>query len=608
MLVSYESTSIARIITKLNVEYFLPAIQRPYVWKTEQLIRLFDSILKGYPISSFLFWDLQEENKGNWDIYKFIENFTYGDTHNEMASTDGLSVNLVLDGQQRLTSLFIGLRGTYTTKRKYKRSNSSDAWTKQQLYINLLKDPKLDDNDDVSTEVSYGLSMFESQPENTDTSYWFRMGKVLEFDDAEKFEDFKETLIESLPDTITRREETLVARNLNRLRKVMWEDDVISYYTEMSQSYDRVLDIFIRANDGGTKLSKSDLLLSMMTSKWGARNAREEIYDFVNTLNTGLTRENNIDKDVVMKSCLLLSDLPHTYKVSNFTKENLEKIESNWDAIKESLVKTLQLVNQFGIDAKTLTSANALLPIAYYLIKNRRITFNTTEQSSNETALSIRRWLLVSLLNSTFGGTSDRTIGLAKDIINEHGLATNKFPLTHLTYGLRKHGTYTQLDTEFIESILTTQYGDRTCFLALSLLHEGRNFGDTNYHIDHIFPKSLFTTANLRSHGVSESNITAYQSYCNRLGNLQILSSLENTQKSARDFSVWISSRDDLYKREYCIPSDTSLYDFDRFIDFVNRREQMLKKRLQNNLSLHSTSFAEQTNAKPKEEIEEVFF
>ena len=261
---SYESTSIARIITRLNVEYFLPAIQRPYVWKPEQLIRLFDSILKGYPISSFLFWDLKQENKRNWDIYKFIENFTFGNTHNEIASTDGLNINLVLDGQQRLTSLYIGLKGTYTTKRKYQRSNSINAWVKQQLHLDLLKDPKIDD-EDVSTEVSYGLAMFESTPPNTDKNYWFRVGEILEFDDFDKFDEYKEKLIDELPDTMTRAEEKLLEKNLNRLRKVIWEDDVISYYTEVSQSYDRVLDIFIRANDGGTKLSKSDLLLSMMT-------------------------------------------------------------------------------------------------------------------------------------------------------------------------------------------------------------------------------------------------------------------------------------------------------------------------------------------------------
>jgi uncharacterized protein with ParB-like and HNH nuclease domain len=140
---SYESTTIVKIINKLNRNYFLPAIQRSFVWKSDQIIRLFDSLMKGYPISSFLFWDLKPESKQQWEIYKFVENFRYGDTHNEIAETDGFDVTLVLDGQQRLTSLMLGLRGSYTVKTKNKRINNPDAWTRQHLYLDLLKDPNL---------------------------------------------------------------------------------------------------------------------------------------------------------------------------------------------------------------------------------------------------------------------------------------------------------------------------------------------------------------------------------------------------------------------------------------------------------------------------------
>ena len=580
---SYHSTTIASIITKLNAEYFLPAIQRPYIWKPDQLVRLFDSIMNGYPISSFLFWDLKEENKRNWDIYKFIENFSYGDTHNEIALTDGLNVNLVLDGQQRLTSLFIGLKGTYRVKKKYKRSASPDAWIKKQLYINLLKDPKIDD-DEASTEVSYGFLMLEVQPKNTETEYWFRVGKILKFDDRDEFDDFKEDLIDNLPEATTERDNRVFSNNIDRLRKVIWEDEVISYYTEKSQVYDRVLDIFIRANDGGTKLSKSDLLLSMMTSKWGDRNAREEIYDFVDFLNNKLPRDNNIDKEVVMKACLLLTDLPHTYKVANFTKVNLEKIQENWPNIKDSLKKTLTLVNRFGIDRETLLSANALLPIAYFLSKKNHLSFDSTEQKTQKIALSIRQWVLITLLNSTFGSTTDRVIGLARDTIREKISASDEFPLYELSLELRKHGNFTNPD-DFIEDILETVYKDKTCFLVLSLIHEGRYFGDSDYHIDHIFPRSMFATGKLLSSGISEGNVETYQEYSNRLGNLQILSSSDNTKKSAKKFSEWVEGNcDDAYIEEYCIPKNRELYKLDKFIEFVSQREQLMGEKLRDNI------------------------
>ncbi len=117
----YRSESIATAIKALNDQYFLPAIQREFVWKPEQIISLFDSIMRGYPISSFLFWQLKEENRSKWEVYRFIENAKQG-THNELANTDGVhQMMLVLDGQQRLTSLLVGLKGTYTIKIKYRR-------------------------------------------------------------------------------------------------------------------------------------------------------------------------------------------------------------------------------------------------------------------------------------------------------------------------------------------------------------------------------------------------------------------------------------------------------------------------------------------------------
>jgi uncharacterized protein with ParB-like and HNH nuclease domain len=101
----YIACTVAQIVDRINRNHFLPAIQRPFIWSTEQILQLYDSLMKGYPISSFLFWDVAPENKGNWEIYKFAENFKFGELHSELAETDGRDITLVLDGQQRLTSL-----------------------------------------------------------------------------------------------------------------------------------------------------------------------------------------------------------------------------------------------------------------------------------------------------------------------------------------------------------------------------------------------------------------------------------------------------------------------------------------------------------------------
>src|SRR5258708_36130563 len=102
----YQSTTIYAAVNKLNHSHFLPAIQREFVWKPDQIVQLFDSIMRGYPINTFLFWQVLSHNVDKWDIYRFIDDYDPRDGHNRIVSNkSGLpDVLLVLDGQQRLTS------------------------------------------------------------------------------------------------------------------------------------------------------------------------------------------------------------------------------------------------------------------------------------------------------------------------------------------------------------------------------------------------------------------------------------------------------------------------------------------------------------------------
>jgi hypothetical protein len=229
-------------------------------------------------------------NWNYWEIYKFIENFKFGDTHNELVEPDGRDVVLVLDGQQRLTSLIIGLRGTFSLRSKYGRRQNPDSWSRQRLYIDLLKDPTTasDDGDHEEIGVTYGLRFFENEPRSDTNHLWMKVGRILDCTSDDAFDRLDEEMLARLPAETPRSIRRIAVKNLERLHRTIWKDLVITYYTEKDQSYDRVLDIFIRANDGGTKLSKSDLLLSMITSKWEGMSARQEIYDFVEHLNNNL--------------------------------------------------------------------------------------------------------------------------------------------------------------------------------------------------------------------------------------------------------------------------------------------------------------------------------
>jgi hypothetical protein len=572
---SYRSESIAMAINRMNRQYFLPAIQREFVWKPDQIVELFDSIMRRYPISSFLFWELKPENRDKWQAYKFLENARHGGTHNELASTAGIStLTMVLDGQQRLTSLLIGLRGTYSMKRKYGRWDSPDAWSKQRLHLDLLADPHLD-GDGAETSIYYKFAFLEKTPPPDSDHYWFPVSGILDFSERQSFETFLEERDEELDSrNFTRADRRIFERNLARLYEVIHVDEVIAYYTETDQDYDRVLDIFVRANEGGTKLSKSDLLLSMVTSKWDGMNARDEIFAFVDAVNTQLTRQNDFDKDFIMKSCLVLTDLPVVYKVQNFNNDNLELIRREWGAIKSAVKRGVDLVNSFGIDRDNLTSVNAIIPIIYFLLKNPTATLRGTTQFDVRNADCIRRWLIMVLLKGAFGRASD---GLLAGIRSKIQVLQNPgahFPLDEINATIGSTGLNMVFDEYAVEEFLGKTYGGKQTFLALSLLYDDASWGTIAYHQDHLFASSLFRPKELPMDRLD------WLRQKDRLGNLCLLMSSENIGKQDMAIDDWLATRDASFLKRHLIPEDKSLWKFERFPDFLAAREKLISDRL----------------------------
>lgn len=573
---SYRSESIAVAIDRMNRQYFLPAIQREFVWKPEQIVQLFDSVMRGYPISSFLFWELKAENRNKWQVYKFLEKAQHGGTHNELANTDGVTnLSLVLDGQQRLTSLMIGLRGNYVTKKKYKRWGNPDAWSTQRLHLDLLAEPHLEE-DGADAGLHYRFAFLEDAPEPDSEHHWFPVGRILAFDERRKVEAFLDEQDAVLSEAgVLKTDRRVFERNVMRLYEAIHTDEVIAYYTETDQDYDRVLDIFVRANEGGTKLSKSDLLLSMVTSSWDGVNAREEIFNFVDRLNTELTRRNEFDKDFVMKSCLVLTDLPVAYRVQNFSQENLTKIRQNWPGVRMAVERGVDLANSFGIDRDNLTSANALIPIAYYLFQNPGVTLRGSTPFEARNADRIRRWLIMTLLNGVFGGASDNMLRDIRASLQALPGPTADFPIDVVNATIRMAGRSAEFDELAIEDILGRTYGQQLTFLALSLLYDDAAWGTMQFHQDHLFARSLFKERDL-----VPRNRGDWVGRKERLGNLCLLLAHENVGKQDMPLAEWLATRDATFLDRHFIPNDKSLWTFDRFPDFLKAREDLIRNRL----------------------------
>jgi len=585
---SYKPENIATVVmSRLNVNHFLPAIQREFVWTPGQICRLFDSLMRGYPVSAFLFWELKPENRDQWEVYRFIEHARQGGVHNQIANTAGVQqLTLVLDGQQRLTALSIGLRGFYETKKKYMAYSNPNAWMKRRLYLDLFKDPKTDEDDGDEGGMRYGFQFLEEEPKNGLERHWFKVARVLDFDSRDDFDEFRMQELESLPQEVTKGQMMVFERNLDKLYRAVWENQAIWYYTEHDQNYDRVLDIFVRANAGGTTLTKSDLLLSTVIAKWRDLNAREEIYGLVDRVNGELTRKNALDKDFVMKSCLVLSDLSVAYRVQNFNNENLEIIRGKWPKIKAAIERGVDLGNTFGVDRDTLTSQNALIPVIYYLYRLDGPTLQGSTPFEVANAAAVRRWLLSAMLNNVFSGSSDNVLRDVRQVIAERLAAGERdFPVEAIERRLAASGRSARFDGYAADEVLSIAYGKRRTFLALSLLYDRTNWGTLEYHQDHVFPRSLFTDENFRAAGVPADRWDHYRELRDRLGNLELLLAHENEEKSNKAFGEWISTRDQTFRQTHLIPEEDALLDLGRFDEFVEAREALIRERLRGVLS-----------------------
>jgi hypothetical protein len=517
-----------------NKSYVLPAIQREFVWKPEQIERLFDSLMQGYPFGTFLFWKVEPSTSGKFKFYDFVLNYHQRDAAHcpELGKMHQQSVTAVLDGQQRLTALNIGLRGSMAIKQPNKWWTNPDAFPKRTLRLDLLA-PQVPDEDGVVYRFRF---LDDGQAARDEIAHWFSVPEILGMEDG--------------PAMLT----ALMARGLegdslkaayatlDRLHRVVHSHNLINYYEEETQDVERVLNIFIRLNSGGTVLSYSDLLLSIAVAQWKQVDARAEIHALVNELNrigTGFS----LSQDFVLKAGLMLANIASVgFKVENFTTANMAALEANWPAIRATLVRTVELAASFGLNGQTLRADSALLPIAYYLYR-RNVPANYSSHSQfAPDREAIRGWLIRSLLKASgiWGSGLDTLLTALREVIQQHG--AEAFPVTQLRQVMAQRGKSQTFEPAEIEDLLHMEYGDKRLFALLALLFPFVDLRN-NFHIDHVFPISRFSRAKLLKAGFGEEEAEALGRHANQLPNLQLLDGAINNEKRAAMPAEWLAKQ-----------------------------------------------------------------
>lgn len=554
----------------------LPAIQREFVWHPEQICRLFDSLMQGYPFGTFLFWRVEAENSESFKFFDFVLDYHQRDNPHcpPLPPIVNQRVTAVLDGQQRLTALNIGLRGSLARKLRYRWWNSPDAFPKRRLHLDLLWQADPDDEEGLVYRFSFLTD--EQVRESEPGACWYPVGDILTMRDAGPA--MTEWLIPRLPpDKVT-----IAHKALFELYQVVHHKPLVAYYEELGQELDRALQIFIRMNDGGTPLSHSDLLLSIAVAQWTDHDARDEINDLVDELNrigNGFT----FSKDLVLKAGLMLSDIGSVgFKVDNFNRGNMSTFESKWEEIKRALTLTVTLVSTFGFSASNLTAHNSILPIAYYLFQRDPGETYLTHNSFEEDRRNVREWLVRSLLKSgVWGSGLDSLLTEFRRIIRERGATT--FPVTEIYSAMASRGRELTFNDEEIEDLADMRYGDRLTFALLATLFPFVDLRN-QFHVDHIFPAARFTRRQLLDAGVPEDGIETFLANRDRLANLQLLQGAMNTEKSAKMPAAWLeetypnqAARDGYSESHLLGAVPDSIGEFETF--YAARRER-LKERI----------------------------
>lgn len=549
--------------------YLLPAFQREYVWTSSQVENLFDSLMKGYPISSMLFWKVSGEDKTSYKFYQVLEYFIQSlHIHNEPFNTNQVNdFHAVLDGQQRLTSLYLGLCGTYAYhKYRARWEDGENNFPTRVLYLNISRTFPEDEND-----KTYNFSFKERSITKNEDLYidkegdkWFRVGHILNIGDGGTSYDIDDFADDN---NLIREEKKM----LRLLRSVIFEKSSINFYEIDKSTPDEAVNIFVRINSGGTTLSFSNILMSIAIAGWRSKDARTEITRLVDMINN---KGFSISQDYVLKAFIYLYLNDVRFRIKSFNNDFVALIENKWEEIRDCIDELFELLRGFGLDRSTLTSNNATLPILYYMYHRGIYKGFSTSIAYVNDRKAIRTWLMKTLLFKSFGHSGDRVLQMSHkaftDDISSYQIKDDitEFPADALSVAIKQPS---QLTDEYIDNNLLSIHKDNGyAFALLSLIYSNLDYRNT-FHKDHMHPYLLCAEAGL--------DWNVYDTILN----LQMLDANENMSKNAQPLKDWVESETtDDNREEFCkahlIPNvDLGLDNFD---EFISKRREMLHERI----------------------------
>ncbi|MFP6231377.1 DUF1524 domain-containing protein [Helicobacter pylori] len=345
---------------------------------------------------------------------------------------------------------------------------------------------------------------------------------------------------------------------LEKLKDAFHTKQLISFFEETEKNLNKVLNIFIRVNSGGVKLSYSDLLMSILTASFSS-DIREKMNELVDALkDKGFS---NVEQE--LKTCLLLIGKDTTFELKNFNKKNIKEIEDNWEKITESIDNAVKLLENFGY-AGYLGSAYILSNLAYFYFLNSKMNKNDEKQAL--------KFVRNAQITSYFTPSTDTKLSIIAHSIKE----ARTFEA--FNHNLAKHQTWSlKITNDAIENMMCSS-SHALVFPVLQILYPNLNYKTTTFHIDHIYPKSKFKKENKKLD-------KDFYECGNHLYNLQLLEGQENSAKKDKDPEVWLKEEckneqaiEEYKKRNYIDP--TLKLEWENIKEFREKREEAIITKL----------------------------
>ena len=512
---------IKELISEMNQGSIrIPEIQRGYVWKRSQIAKLLDSIYRGFPTGSILLWDTKQEI-----IFK------------DMQTNLGRNVKpdfipkIVLDGQQRLTSL----------------GRVFDSTTPKQDHILF----------NVINEIFEPYS-----PRNSVDPRWLDVTRLLteELPELDALYHLKDAGVYASDDREAEREIHKKLKNLSAIREYQYPVEIVR-----EDDLEIVTEVFIRVNSGGTRLREAELALARLAWKLPG----SIVGPFEKMEDACEERGFDLDTRFLMRSLISTATRQSRFRdLKAFWERPVEEIERAWKKTEKGLRLALDFVEgNVGIPgSEFLPSQFSLIPLA--------VVFSERQQLSGDEERTLRRWFLLANSFSRYVGTSESTLNQDLSILGSN--CENIAGLLDLMLrDLRSEPKISSQDLEragmsspfFPLAWLAAVRRNATDWFKGIRIRNDSFAEDQNIEYHHIFPKKL----------LNERGVDRYTR--DEIANIAFLGQKANRRILARkptDYLAEIAEHDPARLEAQFVPMDRSLWELDRYEEFLASRRQLL--------------------------------